>query len=140
MAPGTPCHNQVGQPNGRVLGKTELIFFKAYPYKPGSVKTQINHRWLLEIWHPIGCELCQTKPNKGRNKQTQIVPGRPTLYWGGILFLDKEFSFESHFIFIQSFSLFFRVAGRLGDQPDYARVGMPRISPPFTLSSLALTV
>jgi hypothetical protein len=30
MALGTPWHNQVGQPNGRVLGKTELIFFKAY--------------------------------------------------------------------------------------------------------------
>ena len=38
-----------------------------YRYKPGSVETQIENRGPLEIWLPIGCEQCQTKPNEGQN-------------------------------------------------------------------------
>jgi hypothetical protein len=98
------CHETTFLPE-IIAPKNSTDFSMVYPYKPGSVETQINHRRLLEIWHPIGCELCQTKPNEGQNKQTKFCPGRPTLYLGGWIFSDNIFSFEIHFKLNQSVSL-----------------------------------
>jgi hypothetical protein len=48
----------------------------------------MKRRAVLEIWHPIGCEQCQTIPNVGQNKKKKKKKSwQANPVFGGVAFI-----------------------------------------------------